>query len=265
MSAGLEGGAAAARDPAAPVTLTDRIAVEWAANTASVLLGSGGRRNALRRADWVALSDAFALIAAQPSVRCVTVRGRGGYFCSGSDLSMWAGADQEAVHATFADMEAAFEAVESFPVPVVAVVEGAAAGAGCQLALACDLRVVADGASLGMPTARLGIRPSSAFAARLITAVGAGRARELLYTGRMVSAEEALTCGLAERSAGVHELDRVVGDLVAAITAHSVDVLESTKKVVAALLPVSTHEVQAAGAPTVVPGVMQSALRVYAR
>jgi enoyl-CoA hydratase len=251
------------REPGRQVWLTERVVLEWRPDTASLLLGSGTRRNALLREDWTALREVFALVAARPSVRCVVVRGRGGHFCSGSDLSSWAEADQETVHATFADMEAAFQAIESCPVPVVAVIEGAAAGAGCQLALACDLRVMSEEASLGMPTARLGIRPSPAFAARLVTLVGQGRTRELLYTGRMVPAAEAVACGLAERHAAAGELERTVAELVAAITAGPADVIAATKRVVADLAPVAVARV--AGAPTVVYPVMQAALRRYAR
>jgi enoyl-CoA hydratase/carnithine racemase len=248
-----------------PLVLTDRVALEEAAGTAWLRLGNGSRRNALRREDWTAVREAFEVLASRPAVRAVVVRGRGGHFCAGSDLSSWATADQPSVHATFAEMERAFQAVESCPVPVVAVVEGAAAGAGCQLALACDLRVVHEDASLGMPTARLGIRPSPAFAARMIAAVGPGRARELLWTGRMVGAAEAVACGLAETRAPAGELDRTVADLVAAVTAGPPEVVAETKRVVAGLLPVTGDAVRAAGAPTVVHPVMQAALTRYVR
>jgi enoyl-CoA hydratase len=265
VTGGPAGTAAAASGPVAPVVLTDRVAVEETAGTACVLLGDGSRRNALRREDWTAVRAAFGLLAGRPDVRAVVVRGRGGHFCAGSDLSSWAGADQPSVHATFAEMEHAFEAVEACPLPVVAVVEGAAAGAGCQLALACDLRVVEERASLGMPTARLGIRPSPAFAARLVAAVGAGRARELLWTGRMVGATEAVACGLAEMCAPAGELERTVAELVAAVTAGPAEVVAETKRVLTGLLPVASPAVRAAGAPTVVHPFLQAALARYAR
>jgi enoyl-CoA hydratase/carnithine racemase len=256
---------AAVPGPGAPVVLTDRVAVEEAAGTGTVVLGSGSRRNALRREDWTALRVAVGLVATRPDVRVVVVRGRGGHFCSGSDLSSWAAADQVTVHATFTEMEEAFQAVEDCPVPVVAVVEGAAAGAGCQLALACDLRVVEEHASLGMPTARLGIHPSPAFAARMVAAVGAGRARELLYTGRMVGAAEAVACGLAESCVRAEDLDATVAELVAAIAAGPAEVVAATKRVVTGLLPVAGPAVRAAGAPTVDHPLMQAALARYAR
>jgi len=252
-------------DVAGPIALTDRVVVGWGGSSAAVTIGSGSRRNALRREDWTAIRAAFALVAARPGVRAVTVRGRGGHFCSGSDLTSWADADQAAVHATFTDMEAAFEAVEACPVPVVAVVEGAAAGAGCQLALACDLRVLAEDSTVGMPTAALGIRPSPAFAARLVALVGAGRARELLYTGRMVPAAEAARCGLAEQVVASGELDRAVTALLETIAARPPEVIAATKDVVRGLLPVGAAAVRAGGAPTVVHPVMQAALRRYAR
>ena len=248
-----------------PAVAGRRVDVRWDGPVAHVVIGGGVHRNALRREDWTALRAAFTRIVAAPGTRCVTVRGRGGHFCSGSDLTSWAGADQATVHATFAEMEEAFRAVERCPVPVVAVVEGAAAGAGCQLALACDLRVVTEGSSLGMPTAALGILPSPAFAARLVALCGTGRARELLYTGRMVPGREAADRGLAEVCVPAEELAEAVTALVGSIVVRPPEVVAASKAVVDGLSPVARADVRAAGAPTVVHAVMQRALARYAR
>ena len=113
-----------------------------------------------------------------------------------------------------AQMEAAFRAIEICPVPVIAQISGVAAGAGCQLALACDIRVVATSARIGMPIARLGIRPSPAFAARLVRVVGPAVAAELHYTGRLVKGPDAVTTGLANRCVYGELLASTVRDLV---------------------------------------------------
>lgn len=113
-------------------------------------------------------------------------------------MTDWVDADSAYVEKSFARMEEAFSAIEDCPVPVVAEIRGVAAGAGCQLALACDLRLMADSARIGMPIARLGILASPAFAARMVALTGPSVARELLYTGRLVDARTAVELGLAD-------------------------------------------------------------------
>lgn len=206
---------------------------------ATVTLGSGRRRNALTRTAWTTLEDVVTRLGADPGVRVIVLRGRGGTFCSGSDLTEWAGADADVVEDSFARMESAFRAVERCPVPVVAVVTGVAAGAGCQLALACDLRLAADSARIGMPIARHGILTSPAFAARLSTLVGPALTRELLYTGRLLDAPAAAAAGLVNRVCPDDTLDTVAVRLVAAIGAQPrVAVLAAKQAVTAALAPV---------------------------
>ena len=151
---------------------------------ADVSVGDGQRGNALSSEDWRELEQTFRHLAEDDQLRAVVVRGQGGTFSAGSDMREWVQADRTDVAQSFAAMEAAFTAIEDLPVPVIAEVEGVAAGAGCQLALACDLRVLADTARIGMPIARLGILVSPSFAARLSVLAGPGVARELLYTGR---------------------------------------------------------------------------------
>lgn len=206
---------------------------------ATVTLGSGRRRNALTRTAWTTLEDVVTRLGADPGVRVIVLRGRGGTFCSGSDLTEWAGADADVVEDSFARMESAFRAVERCPVPVVAVVTGVAAGAGCQLALACDLRLAADSARIGMPIARHGILTSPAFAARLSMLAGPALTRELLYTGRLLDAPAAAAAGLVNRVCPDDTLDTVAVRLVAAIGAQPrVAVLAAKQAVTAALAPV---------------------------
>ncbi|MGH3380353.1 MAG: enoyl-CoA hydratase/isomerase family protein, partial [Actinoallomurus sp.] len=158
------------------------IQVEINGPVAAVVVGDGRRRNALNGAGWDLLARTMRDVAEPTAVRAVVLRGAGDTFCAGSDMTEWRDADIVAVERSFARMEAAFRAIEECPVPVVAEIRGAAAGAGCQLALACDLRVMARSARIGMPIARLGILPSPAFASRLAAVAGPAVARELLYT-----------------------------------------------------------------------------------
>lgn len=156
------------------MTAPQPVGVSVSGGVATVVVGDGQRRNALDTEGWQTLRR--TVTALPDDLRAVVLRGHGHTFCSGSDLREWDGADGERVDASFAAMEAALQAVESVPVPTLAVVEGAATGAGCLLALACDTQLVTRSARVGMPVARLGILLSPAFATRLTLRVGPARA-----------------------------------------------------------------------------------------
>jgi enoyl-CoA hydratase/carnithine racemase len=218
---------------------------------ADVSVGDGQRGNALSSEDWREMEQTFRRLAADDELRAVVVLGQGGTFSAGSDMREWVRADRTDVAESFAAMEAAFTAIEDLPVPVIAEVEGVAAGAGCQLALACDLRVLADTARIGMPIARLGILVSPPFAARLATLAGPGVARELLYTGRLVSADEAVRLGLATRSVPARELASATRRLVLSVARHPGSAIRAAKQAVdVALAPArAAARAQSAGPP----------------
>jgi enoyl-CoA hydratase/carnithine racemase len=209
-----------------------KVTVTRTGPVAQAVLGSGGSRNALGSEDWAAVERIFRDLATDEQVRAIVVRGSGATFSAGSDLREWVHASPHDVQEGFARMEAACEAIEQAPVPVIAQVNGVAAGAGCQLALACDLRVLADTARLGMPIARLGILVSPSFAARLSVLVGHGLARELLYTGRLVGAAEAVTLGLANRCVPEDRLTEVTTALVDSIVIQPRAALVAAKQAV---------------------------------
>ena len=209
-----------------------KITVRRSGPVAEAVLGSGGSRNALGRDDWQAVEQVFRELAHDEQVCAIVVRGSGATFSAGSDLREWVHASPDDVAESFLRMEAACTAIEEAPVPVVAQVNGVAAGAGCQLALACDLRVLADTARLGMPIARLGILVSPSFAARLSELIGHGLARELLYTGRLLGAAEAVALGLANRSVPEEKLTEVTSALVESIVAQPRSALVAAKQAV---------------------------------
>ncbi|MCO5971118.1 enoyl-CoA hydratase/isomerase family protein [Actinoallomurus soli] len=233
---------------------------------AEITVGDGRRGNALASADWRELEQTFRRLALDAELRVVVVRGQGGMFSSGSDVREWVEADVTDVADSFAAMEAALTAIEDLPVPVIAQVEGVAAGAGCQLALACDLQVMAESARIGMPIARLGILVSPAFAARLVVLAGPGVARELLYTGRLVSAAEAMRLGLATRCVPDAELATATRRLVLGITRHPDAAVRAAKHAVGAVLTPAWAAAKAqAGGPPVAFEDFQRGIATFLR
>ncbi len=132
-------------------------------------------------------------------VRAVIVYGGPKVFAAGADVKEMAGWDYQHMVDRSVSLQSAFTAVARIPKPVIAAVTGYALGGGCELALCCDLRVVGDNAKLGQPEILLGIIPGAGGTQRLPRLVGPSRAKDLVFTGRFVDAEEALRIGLADR------------------------------------------------------------------
>jgi len=158
-------------------------------------------RNALTWDMYEALTGACEDADADARIRALIIRGTGGAFAAGTDISQFAdfadGADGVAYERR---LDAAVDRLERVTVPTIAEVDGAAVGGGCLIALACDLRLCSPRARFGVPIARtLGNCLSMANTARLVDLVGPARVRELLLTGRLVEADEALALGIATR------------------------------------------------------------------
>jgi enoyl-CoA hydratase len=132
------------------------------------------------------------------------VAGDGKAFAAGADISEFS--DGEAARDIGAHFRRAFDAVAAIPRPVIAAVHGVALGGGLELAMACDLRIAADTARVGQPEILLGIIPGAGGTQRLSRLVGPARAKELIWSGRQVKAEEALVIGLVDRVVPADEL-----------------------------------------------------------
>ncbi|MDG4823426.1 enoyl-CoA hydratase-related protein [Asanoa sp. WMMD1127] len=143
---------------------------------------------------------AAALEAADDdSVRAVVVYGGEKVFAAGADIKEMTAMSYVDMAGRAANLSAALGAVARIPKPVVAAITGYALGGGCELALACDWRVVADDAKLGQPEIKLGIIPGAGGTQRLARLVGPARAKDIVLSGRMVDADEALRIGLADK------------------------------------------------------------------
>jgi enoyl-CoA hydratase/carnithine racemase len=136
---------------------------------------------------------------ATPDVRAVIVYGGAKVFAAGADIKEMADMSYVDMVGRATALTSAFDAVARIPKPVVAAVTGYALGGGCELALACDWRVVAADAKLGQPEIALGLIPGAGGTQRLPRLVGPARAKEIIMSGRFVAADEALAIGLADR------------------------------------------------------------------
>lgn len=199
-----------------------------------ITLGDERHRNALNTSDWQLLADRVEALAADGTLRTLVIRGAGTDFCSGSNIYEWETAPPEKVEHSFVQMERAFTAIEDLLCPVIAAIDGVALGAGCQLALAADLRVMSRRAVIGMPVARLGILVSPAFANRLLMLAGVEMSKLLLMTGRTVGAESALRSGLVTTICQPEELEGTYQRLAREIGALPQEAVAAAKGAIAA-------------------------------
>ncbi|QEU85044.1 enoyl-CoA hydratase/isomerase family protein [Streptomyces viridosporus] len=208
---------------------------------ATVTLTNPAKRNAQGPALWRALTEAGRLLPG--SVRVVVLRGEGKSFSAGLDRQMLtpegiegepsfldlARSAEAGLDATIAEYQEAFTWWRRNDIVSVAAVQGHAIGAGFQLALACDLRVVADDVQFAMRETSLGLVPDLTGTHPLVGLVGYARALEICVTGRFVAAEEAVNTGLANLAVPAAELDAAVRDLAAALLAAPRDAVIETK------------------------------------
>jgi len=153
--------------------------------------------NALDVATLIELRDRLRELADDDSARVVIVTGAGEKaFVAGADIKYMSGLDVEQAKEWGALGHETGRLLETMPKPTIAAINGFALGGGCELALACDLRFAASGAKLGQPEVNLGIIPGWGGTQRLARLCGLGVAKELIFTGRVVGAEEALRIGL---------------------------------------------------------------------
>ena len=166
-------------------------------------------RNALTRPMLAAMLEALQRLALDPAVRLVVLTGAGGAFCSGGDVKGFAKIAAGGAHvissfdSKVTDLRARMEVVRllhEMPKPTLAVIPGAAAGAGLSLALACDIRITADDAKLTTAFAMVGLSGDFGGSYFLNHLVGAGKAREMYFTGQVIRGAEAVSIGLVSRA-----------------------------------------------------------------
>ncbi len=194
----------------------DRIVVAEEAGIACITLNRPEVQNAIDKETIDALHAALDRLAAEGRVSAIVLTGAGEQaFAAGADIAQLR--ERKRIDALAAINSTLFRKLEEFPYPTIAAIRGYALGGGNELAMACDLRVAGRGAKFGQPEVGLGIVAGAGAIERLPRLVGIGRAKEILYTGRMLDAGEALAIGLVNRVVDDDQVLAAAVDLARAI------------------------------------------------
>jgi enoyl-CoA hydratase/carnithine racemase len=206
--------------------------VDTAGGVTRLTLTRPESRNSLTRSLCAAMRAALNAAAADSQVRAVVIQGSGGSFASGADLAELGGGGEPhaAALGTYRALRSTQELLYALDRPTVAAIDGFCLGAGLSLALACDLRIGTERSVFAAPPARLGLLYSDREIWRLMLRIGAARSRDLLLTGRRVTATEALELGLIERLTTSESLDAVLETLLEQFSACSPRALAKTKQ-----------------------------------
>lgn len=193
------------------------------------------------------LGAAASGLADDPDLRAVVVTGAGERaFVGGADIRELAENTPESGRRFITALHHANQALRRLPVPVIGRINGYCLGAGLEIAASCDMRVAAMTARFGMPEVRVGL-PSVIEAALLARLIGWGKANELMLTGEMIGAEEALACGLVERAVPPGELDQAVRSWLDAILAAGPRAIRAQKALIGEWQHLPLEDAVAAG------------------
>lgn len=176
------------------------------------------------------LTSALAQLASRPEIRVLVLRGTGDKaFVAGANIKEMASLDRLGAETFISGLRDLCEAVRHFPVPVIARIPGWCLGAGLELAMACDLRVAADGTQFGMPEVKVGI-PSVIHATLLPRLISPTHASWMLLSGELVGSEQALTWGLINESVSLVKLDARIDAITTALTTLAPKAVKQQKR-----------------------------------
>ncbi|WP_324617706.1 enoyl-CoA hydratase/isomerase family protein [Microvirga pudoricolor] len=189
-------------------------------SVATIRLNRPSVLNAIDAATAVAFREAVRVIGSRDDIRVIVLRGEGRAFCAGGDVARFEGEDREAaIDAIIAPLHEGLRALSDLPQPSLAVVQGAAAGAGFSLAIACDLAIAADNAKFTLAYARIGASPDGSATYHLPRLVGLRKAKELALLAETVDAEEAQRIGLVNKVVPLADLEVEAERLVSRLAA----------------------------------------------
>lgn len=215
--------------------MTDKIITEQTGEIARIIFNQPEKRNAVSLEMWEAVERAVMRFAEDPEVRILILSGAGGKaFVSGADISKFETerASAEAVAHYNATTKRVYDMVEAFPKPTIAQIDGFCVGGGVALSLCCDLRICGEGSQFAVPAAKLGLGYAFPGIKRLVDVVGPAFAKEIFFTARRFSAEEARIMGLVNRVVPDAEVAETALETARMISANAPMTVASVKFIV---------------------------------
>lgn len=203
-------------------------------NITTITLNRPEKRNALSIQLKQEFSQALDKVEQDSEIRALIITGGRDVFCAGADIKERANLEQSQTEIYFERRRSQefYTRIENFPIPVIAAISGVAAGGGCELSLACDLRVASETARLGLTEVKVGAMPSGGGTQRLTRLIGPARAKELLFTGELIGAGQALSLGLVNKVAPVDQFMDEALILAGKLTANAPLPLKFIKRAV---------------------------------
>jgi len=188
--------------------------------------------NALSQELVAELADAVGVLAGHDSVSVVVIRSDQRHFCVGADLKERAAIAPDQVSGAVTAIRDCFDAIARLPQPIIAAVQGSALGGGAELALACDLRVMADDVRFGFSEVSLGIIPGAGGTQRLPRLIGLSKAKELIFSARILDSAQCLELGLADRVVPRAELDQAARSYAGELARNAPLALRAAKQAI---------------------------------
>jgi enoyl-CoA hydratase/carnithine racemase len=224
--------------------MNGRIEVAERGTIVRLTIDRPAQRNALTPELIDGLIDELERAEADASARVLVLTGAGGSFCAGYDLNLLRSPGTEDAGAERDHVERLCSRVRGLRIPTIAAVDGVASGAGCDLAVSCDVRIATEEARFSMPPARLGLLYSHEGIERLRDLVGPAFAKEMLLSGELVGAERALGIGLVNRVVPVSALDADVRRLAEVVATNAPLSVAASKRIVDGAPPDAVAELQ---------------------
>ncbi len=215
--------------------VTEQLIVDKDDGVGRIVFNNPERRNAMTFEMWQGLGQVVEGFAADDEVRVIVLSGTGGKaFCAGADISQFEKnrSTEDAVAVYNAAVEKSSDALAQVGKPTIAKIEGYCVGGGVGIALCCDLRLARDDARFAVPAAKLGLGYRLDGLQRLVDVVGPSASKEIFFTARQFSAEEALQMGLINRVLSAEELDAYVDDYAATIASNAPLTVKAAKVVI---------------------------------
>jgi enoyl-CoA hydratase len=201
------------------------VLLERTERVATIVLNRPDKRNALSPSLLGQFTDVLHRLREEGEVRCLVIRGAGEKaFCAGFDISEFPSEDKPGRLEELREknpVQTAFRAIHDFPYPVIAMVNGAAYGAGCELTMVCDIRIACEEARFSLPPVKLGIVYSAAGVLRVIHTIGLASAKEMFFTGRAFQAKRAQEMGLVHYVVSSQELSLFTSQMAREISENA--------------------------------------------